>query len=93
MAIVGRFRKHPGDSLDYILDYASWLNGDTIATSTFVLPPGLSSGGTATNTTTTATAWIAGGEAGRIYTVKHTMVSANSPARTKVVTFELEVVP
>jgi hypothetical protein len=91
--IVGRFRKAPGDKLDYTLLYEQWLDGDTIDTSSFTIPPGLSSAGTATNTTTTTTVWIQGGTSGKTYTVSNTIVTTNATPRTKVVTFELEILP
>ena len=91
--IVGRFRKAPGDKLDYTLLYEQWLDGDTIDTSSFTIPPGLSSAGTATKTDTTTTVWIQGGTSGKTYTVSNTIVTTNATPRTKVVTFELEILP
>lgn len=88
---VGRAVKTPSDSLDYIIDWSAWLESDTISTSTFVVPPGLTAAAAATNTTTTSTAWISGGEVGQVYTVQCTIVTANATPRTKVVTFQLQI--
>jgi hypothetical protein len=62
------YTKDPNAVLDYVLDWTKWLNGDTIATSTWIVPPGLTLN-SHTNTTTRSTAWISGGSAGQSYTV------------------------
>lgn len=57
--------KDPDAILDYGVDWTAWLDGDTIATSTWILPA--SSGLTQSNASinaaaTVATVWLAGGD-------------------------------
>lgn len=63
MATIKTFyvNKDPDSVLDYEIDWSSWLvDGDTIATSTWTFPAGLTKDSD-TNTTTTATVWVSGG--------------------------------
>lgn len=62
------FQKDPLAILDYTLDWASFLNGDTIATVTWTVPAGVASVGQ-TFSSTTATIWLSGGTAGTSYAV------------------------
>lgn len=63
------FSKDPQAVLDYQVNWAAWLDGDTISASTWTVPAGLTQPSPASNTTTTATVWIAGGTAGSSYNV------------------------
>ena len=73
MSVIATFQKDPTDVLDYIVDWTSWLGGaDTIATSAFTVPTGLTMD-SESNTTTTATVWISSGIASQSYTVENTI--------------------
>ena len=66
------FTKDPDAELDFTRDWSDWLTavGDTIATSTWTVPDDLVIGTNGqTNDAMTATVWIKGGTAGRIYRV------------------------
>lgn len=52
--------KDPGEVLDYQLNWTSRLAGDTIATSTWVIPAELTKV-IDSNTETTTTVWLSGG--------------------------------
>ncbi len=68
--------KGPGETLDYQIDWSDWLGTDTISGSpTWGIPAGLVTG-TASNTTTTATQFIGGGQPGMDYAIDHTVVTA-----------------
>lgn len=73
------YTKDPDAKLDYIVDWASWLNGDTISTSAWSVPTGItemsSSPGPSTNTTTTATIWLEGGTVGTAYDIINSIVT------------------
>lgn len=69
------FIKDPSDIIDYQISWSSWLNGDTIATSEWTLPGGLTESDSS-NTTTTATITLAGGTSGRDYKVYNTITTA-----------------
>ena len=66
--------KDPSDVIDYGLDYANWLEtGEEITgTPTWTVPTGITKSAQA-NTTTTATAMLSGGTAGKIYIVSCTV--------------------
>ena len=64
------FVKDPDATLDYIIDWSEWLDTDTISTSTWTVPTGLTNVSDS-NTTTTATIWLSGGTAGQRYTVSN----------------------
>lgn len=81
--------KDPGDNLDYKKDWATWLpTGDTISTSTWTVPTGLT-GSSESSTTTTATIKLAGGTAGKRYIVTNQIVTAQG--RTKQHSFAIYV--
>jgi hypothetical protein len=68
--------KDPDDVKDYLFDWSAWLGDeDTIETSTFILPAGLTADSDS-NTTTTATIWISGGTIGNTYKVLNRIVTA-----------------
>lgn len=82
------FTKDPNAVLDYQVDWAAWLGADTISTSTWTVPAGLTAG-TASNTTTTATVFLSGGTDGASYTVSNRIVTAGG--RTDDRSFVLKV--
>ena len=67
--------KDPNDIVDYQINWATWLGSDTIATSTWTVPTGLTQV-SETETTTTATIWLSGGTAGELYTVSNRITTA-----------------
>jgi hypothetical protein len=60
--------KDPNSTLDYTINWSSWLTTDTISTVGWTIETGITQTATS-NTTTTATIWLSGGEAGTEYTV------------------------
>ena len=68
--------KDPAETYSFTADWTDWLKTDTISTSTWAVPTGLTLvTGTKTNTTTTAT--ISGGTLGVNYTLTNTVVTAS----------------
>ena len=61
-------KKDPDSVLDYQLDWSSWLGTDTISTSVFTVPTGLTKDSEG-NTSTTSTVWLSGGTLNQIYNV------------------------
>lgn len=82
--MAGTFTKPATGVLDYRFDYETWLNGDTISTSSWTVPDGGITVETDANTTTTATAWISGGEVGRVYRLVNTIETAGGRTNTQV---------
>jgi hypothetical protein len=65
------YTKDPASTLDFAADWAAWLTArgsDTIASSVWVVPTGITSTAEA-HTTTTATIWLSGGTLGQTYDV------------------------
>jgi hypothetical protein len=67
--------KDPDEVVDYRLDWSERLDGDTILTSTWTVPAGITAP-TQSNTTTTATLWLSGGTVGTLYTVLNRITTA-----------------
>lgn len=67
--------KDPDATIDIPFNWALDLDGDTISTSQFLLPDGLTSVSTS-NTTTTATIFVSGGAEGRVYRVTNRVTTA-----------------
>jgi len=92
MSIPRAFRKtkDPNDILDYTLNWADWLDGDTIAAATWTVPRGITSL-QQVHTTTTTTIWLSGGAAGATYTPTCRITTASTPARVKDFSFSVSV--
>jgi hypothetical protein len=70
------FIKDPDATLDYRADWtANLAAGDTIATSTWIVPDGITKTSDASDATT-ATAWLSGGTEGATYEVTNRIVTA-----------------
>lgn len=67
--------KDPDSIKDYQSDWTDWLDGDTIATSDFTVPSGLTRQSQST-TTTISTVWLSGGTPGRTYSIVHRITTA-----------------
>ena len=83
------FIKDPDATLDYVVNWATWLSGDTITSSSWVLDSGLTLV-TSSSTTSTATAWVSGGTAGSAYTVTNRILTAASRTDDRSFTLEVE---
>lgn len=66
--MLGRGEQDPSDLIQYAIDWTSFLDGDTLATSAWTVPSELTSSGTALSTTTTQIK-ISGGQSGKEYSV------------------------
>jgi hypothetical protein len=70
-------QKDPNAHLDYERDWTPWLaaDEDTIVTSTWIVPAGMTMT-SESHTTTTATVWLSGGTVGESYTVVNRITTA-----------------
>jgi hypothetical protein len=75
--------------LDYGFNWAPWLDSDTIATSEWDVPEGITEDSD-DNTTTLTTVWLSGGTAGETYTLTNTITTAGG--RTDERTVHIKVV-
>ena len=70
------FIKDPNAILSYTIDWGTnYLGSDTIATSTWTVPTGITQT-SASNDTTNAVIWLSGGTAGQQYEVTNRIVTA-----------------
>ena len=79
--------KDPEEVLDYLVDWAKPLAGDTIQSSTWTLPDGIIAGQMA-NTTTTTTIWLSGGTHGKDYKLVNRIVTAGGRTREQTCTLK-----
>lgn len=83
---IGRpdFTKDPDSTEDYQFRWSPELDGDTISSSSFSLPDGLTQVSTS-NTTTTATIFVSGGSSGQSYRVTNRVVTAGGRTWDKTI--------
>lgn len=86
--VSARFQKRADAVLDYMVNWTTWLASDTIDTSTWTVPDGLTLD-SSTETTTAATAWLSGGTVGTTYEVVNTIVTAGGRTDYRTVTIEV----
>ena len=86
--MLNRFEKDPEAVLDYQIDWEDWLNGDTISTSVWTVPDGITID-SSSKTTSTATVWLSSGTAGITYAVENKVTTVGS--RTDERTIYIEV--
>ncbi len=76
--------KRATEKLDYIIDWSDWLAvGETISASAWIVDTGVTDSDDS-NTTTTATVFIAGGTETEAYKLTNTITTSNAVARTGV---------
>jgi len=68
--------KTPAATLDYKVDWVDWLDGDTIASSTWLVDDQALVVESDSNTLTTATAWVSGGVDGLAYVLSNHITTA-----------------
>lgn len=67
--------KDPDSVLDYQFNWSEWLGDDTIASSTWEVPNGITKDSD-TNDDTSATIWLSGGTVNETYEVTNRVVTA-----------------
>lgn len=87
---MSSYLKDPDALLDYTVDWSAWLGVDTISTSTWVVPAGITEA-SASNNATAATIWLSGGTSGEDYEVVNRIVTA--AGRTEDRTLKIMVRP
>ncbi len=69
------FYKDSHDTLDYYVDWLTFLAGDTISASVWIVPVGIAQL-SISNTTTRATIWLSGGTIGETYQITNRITTA-----------------
>lgn len=80
------FVKDPDELLDYVRDWTTALAGDTISTSTWTVPAGITKTND-THTTTTCTIWLSGGTLDTDYAVVNRITTVGGRTLDKTLTF------
>lgn len=79
--------------LEYGLDWSEWLvEGDTIVSSVWLVPNGLTVVAQS-QTSTTTTVWLKGGVNGQVYNVVNRITTASSPSRIDDRTIQITMQP
>ena len=75
---LGTRAKDPDATVDYAIDWSAWLGSDTLLSSTWVVPSGLTQpvSPAASFTSTVTTVWLTGGTLGQSYTVTNRITTA-----------------
>lgn len=80
--------KDPDEVLDYVLNWSARLGSDTITTSTWTVPDGITMDSDS-ETTTATTIWLSGGTEGQSYDILNRIVTAGG--RTMDQTVKLKI--
>jgi len=83
--MASKFLKDPNAVLDYQVDWSDWLDEDTISSSAWTVPDGITKDSD-TTTTTTTTIWLSGGTAGTEYTLVNRIVTAGGRTEDRTIT-------
>ena len=81
--------KDPDAVLDYVVNWSPWLGTDTITTSEWLVPAGLTKV-TDSKTATSATIWLSGGTVGMNYTVTNRIVTVGGRTEDRSFTLRLQ---
>lgn len=86
---LGSKTKDPDAVLDYVIDWETYLDGDTIATSEWEVDDGITKDSD-TNDTTTATIWLSGGTAGEDYEVTNRITTAGGRTDDRTIKIKIK---
>jgi hypothetical protein len=82
--------KDPDEVLDYLIDWAARMaEGDTIVTSTWIVPSGIIKDSDSFGDDTT-TAWFSGGTIGTKYSITNRVVTAEARTMDQTVTLTIK---
>jgi hypothetical protein len=86
---IATFYKDPDAVVDFAIDWSDWLpTGDTISTSTWDVPAGLTED-SETESTTLTTVWLSGGTAGQDYNITNQIVTAGGRTDDRTITIKV----
>lgn len=83
------FLKEPTEVLDYRIDWSDWLDGLTIASSTWIVPAGITSEDE-TNTSTISLIRLSGGTWGETYELQNTIVASDDESETRSILIRIQ---
>lgn len=82
------FTKDPQSVLDYQIDWSAWLDGDTISTSTWTVPSGITKDSDSASTTG-VTIWLSGGTDGTDYELTNHIITAAGREDDRTITIQV----
>jgi len=80
-----KFLKDADAVLDYSVDWSDWLGTDTISTSTWTVPTGITKNSDS-KTDTATTVWLSGGTSGTNYALANKIVTAAGRTEERTIT-------
>jgi hypothetical protein len=83
-----QFVKDPNATLDYLVNWVTWLGSDTILTSTWIVPSGVTKVSDS-HSATAATIWLSGGTVGNDYELTNRIVTAAGRTEDRTITIQL----
>lgn len=83
------FIKDPDAVLDYVGDWSAWLGTDTIATSTWSVPSGITKDSD-TKSATTTLIWLSGGTAGQSYQITNHIITMGGRTDERTITIKVK---
>ncbi len=83
------FVKDPGGIIDYTVRWTTWLNGDTISSSAWTIPAGITKVSEA-NTTTDAVIFLASGTVGTINEITNRVITAGGRQNDQTLSILIE---
>jgi hypothetical protein len=86
---IATFLKDPNAVLDYQIDWSPWLGADTIATSAWTVPSGITKDSD-TKTATTVTVWLSSGVAGTKYALTNRITTAGGRTDDRTITISVK---
>jgi hypothetical protein len=89
MATIPVLTKDPNDIVNYTINWATWLGSDTISTSAWTVPSGITES-SSTSTSTTAIIKLSGGTAGEIYTLTNRITTSASETKDQTIKIKVE---
>ena len=90
MTAETHFQKDPAGIIDYTVRWSGWLpNGDTISSSSWIIPTGIVKVSEA-NTTTDAVIFLASGTVGIIYEVTNRIITAGGRQNDQTISILIE---
>lgn len=87
--LTKNFDKDPQADLDYSINWADWLAGDTLVTSAWATADSTIALGTDTNDDTVTVIWLSGGTLGKSYKVVNTVTTAFGRTEQRTLTIKM----
>ncbi len=82
------FLKGPTEVLDFTIDWTAWLGTDTIASSAWAVPAGITKDSDTTISSLKTLIWLSGGALGTVYELVNTITTAGG--RTAVRSIDID---